>query len=89
MTRIPTKEEVLAWISDNPALSSKRDIAKAFGLKGAARVELKAVLKSLEAEGHLEKRRKSYRDPERLPPVSILLVEEPDIDGDLFGRPLE
>ncbi len=89
MTRIPTKEEVLAWISDNPALSSKRDIAKAFGLKGAERIGLKAILKDLEAEGHLEKRRKSYRDPERLPPVSILLVEEPDIDGDLFGRPLE
>ncbi len=27
------------------------------------------MLKELEAEGHLEKRRRSYRDPDKLPPV--------------------
>lgn len=89
MARIPSKEEILAWISDNPALTSKRDIAKAFDIKGADRIELKRVLKELEAEGHLEKRRKTYRDPDRLPPVSVLLVTGPGSDGDLFARPLE
>ncbi len=89
MTRIPTKDEILAWISDNPTQTSKRDIAKAFGIKGAARIELKAVLRGLEAEGHLAKRRRSYSDPDRLPPVSVLLVLAPDADGDLYARPLE
>ncbi|WP_299349286.1 ribonuclease R [uncultured Shimia sp.] len=87
--RIPTKEEILEWISDNPTLTSKRDIAKAFGIKGAARIDLKRLLKELEAEGHLEKRKKTYRDPDRLPPVSVLQIAEPDVDGDLFARPLE
>ncbi len=89
MTRIPTKREILDWISANPTLTSKRDIAKAFGIKGAERIELKRLLKELEAEGHLEKRNKSYRDPDRLPPVSVLQVQAPDDDGDLFARPLE
>ena len=89
MSRIPTKDEVLAWISDNPGQSSKRDIAKAFGIKGAARIDLKKLLKTLETEGHLEKKRRTYRDPERLPPVSVLEILPPTPDGDLFARPLE
>ncbi len=89
MARFPTKSELLAWIGDNPALTSKRDIAKAFGIKGQDRIELKRLLKELEAEGHLEKRRKTYRDPESLPPVSVLQVLPADDLGDLFARPLE
>ena len=89
MTRIPSKEEVLDWITSNPTQTSKRDIARAFGLKGADRIDLKRVLKELEAEGHLEKRRKTYRDPDQLPPVSVLQVKDPDENGDLFARALE
>lgn len=89
MTRIPSKPEILEWISENPTLTAKRDIAKAFGIKGAARIDLKRLLKELEAEGHLEKRKKTYQDPDRLPPVSVLQVLPPDADGDLFAAPME
>ncbi len=89
MKRIPTKAEVLDWITANPSKANKRDIARAFGVKGAARIDLKRLLKELQAEGHLEKRRHSYRDPEALPPVAVLQVKAPDADGDLFARPLE
>ncbi len=89
MTQIPSKAEVLQWIADHPTKTSKRDIAKAFGIKGAARIDLKALLKDLEAEGHLQKRRNSYRDPDTLPPVSVLEVTGPDADGDLYAKPLE
>lgn len=89
MSKLPTKDEVLQWISDNPTLTSKRDIAKAFGIKGAARIDLKRLLKELEAEGHLQKRKKTFRDPDKLPPVSVIQVSEADSDGDLFARPME
>ncbi|WP_417269070.1 ribonuclease R [Celeribacter sp.] len=89
MRKIPTKDEIQKWISENPTQTSKRDIAKAFGIKGAARIDLKRILKELESEGHLTKRRKTYRDPDKLPPVSVLAVMAPDADGDLFARPLE
>jgi ribonuclease R len=89
MSKLPTKAEVLDWISANPTLTSKRDIAKAFGIKGADRIDLKRILRELEDEGHLEKRKKTYRDPDRLPPVSVLQVKAPDDNGDLFARPLE
>ncbi|WP_108815627.1 ribonuclease R [Loktanella sp. Alg231-35] len=89
MTRIPSKSEILAWISEHPTKTAKRDIAKAFGIKGAARIDLKRLLKELEEEGKLTKRRSSYRDAEELPPVAVLEIVGPDGDGDLFARPLE
>ena len=89
MIRIPSKSEILTWISENPTKAAKRDIAKAFGIKGAARIDLKRLLKELEEDGKLTKRRSSYRDAEDLPPVSVLEIVGPDSDGDLFARPLE
>lgn len=89
MTRIPSKTDILQWISDHPTKAAKRDIAKAFGIKGAARIDLKRVLKELEEEGKLTKRRSSYRDANILPPVTVCEVTGEDTDGDLYARPLE
>ncbi len=89
MTQIPSKTDILAFIADNPTQSAKRDIARAFGIKGSDRILLKHLLREMEAEGKLAKRRSSYRDAEKLPPVSVLEVLEPDADGDLYARPLE
>ena len=89
MNQIPSKAEILAWISDHPTKAAKRDIAKAFGIKGAQRIDLKRILKELEAEGRLTKRKSSYRDAEDLPPVSVLEITGVDNEGDLFARPLE
>ena len=89
MARIPSKTEILDWIAENPGLTAKRDIAKAFGIKGADRIELKRILKELEAEGTLERRRKTYRDTETLPPVTVLTMLPPDRNGDQFARPME
>jgi ribonuclease R len=89
MAQIPTKQEVLQWISDNPTLTAKRDIAKAFGIKGAQRIELKRILKEMEDEGSLRKRRSSYRDADKLPPVAVLQIIGPDADGDVWARAVE
>ena len=89
MAKIPSKSEILQWIADNPTQTDKRSISKAFGLKGAAKIDLKHLLRQLQDEGHLEKRRKSFRDPNRLPPVSVLRVSGPDSDGDLMARPMD
>lgn len=89
MTQIPSKTDILAFIADNPTQAAKRDIARAFGTKGADRVLLKQVLREMEAEGLLAKRRSSYRDAQKLPPVSVLQVEAPDADGDIYARPVD
>ena len=89
MTQIPSKQQIMDWVADHPDANSKRDIAKAFGIKGAQRIELKRLLKELEAEGQLERRRRHYLDAEKLPPVTVLELLAPDGSGDLFAKPLE
>jgi len=89
MSETPTKAQILDWIAEHPEQTAKRDIARAFGVKGAARIDLKRTLRELEDEGRLGRRRGAYRDPETLPPVTVLLVQPPGPDGDLTARPLE
>jgi ribonuclease R len=89
MKALPTKAEILDWIAAHPDQGAKRDIAKAFGIKGAARIDLKRLLRELEDDGKLERSKRSYRDPERLPPVTVLQVLEPDAQGHLWARALE
>ena len=89
MAQIPSQADILEWIRAHPEKSSKRDIAKAFGIKGAARIDLKQMLKELEAEGHLMQRRRRFNDPNCLPPVSVLQMLGPDSQGDMFAVPLE
>ncbi|APG90723.1 ribonuclease R [Sinorhizobium americanum] len=86
---VPPRDVLMRFIAENPQQASKREIAKAFGLKGEARVELKALLRSLEEDGLVEKKRKSLVRPGALPPVTVLDITIRDIDGELIGRPAE
>jgi len=85
----PSREAIAAFIRDNPQKATKRDIARAFGLKGDARVALKHVLRELEEEGLVEKRGKRLSTPGSLPPVMVLEVTGRDADGGLIARPAE
>lgn len=86
---VPPRDVLMRFIAENPDRASKREIAKAFGLKGDTRVELKALLKSLEVDGLVEKKRKSLVRPGALPPVTVLDITIRDVDGELIGRPAE
>ncbi|WP_429808811.1 ribonuclease R [Ensifer sp. B1-9] len=86
---VPPRDVLMRFIAENPDRASKREIAKAFGLKGETRVELKALLRSLEEDGLVEKKRKSLVRPGALPPVTVLDITIRDVDGELIGRPAE
>ncbi|MBB4066711.1 ribonuclease R [Gellertiella hungarica] len=86
---VPPRDVLLRFIADYPEKASKRELAKAFGLKGEARVELKAALRELEEDGLLQKSRKSLIRPGALPPVTVLDITTRDKDGELLARPAE
>ena len=88
MTDFPTKDELLNWIRQNPKLAGKREIARAFGIRGADRVELKRMLRELQDAGEITRRKKRLSEPGRLPPVTMLVCEGPDSAGDLFAKPM-
>ena len=85
----PSREQIVQFIADNPGRSGKREIARAFGISGGAKIALKALLKDLVEEGHVEKKRRRLKRPEDLPPVSVLVVTGRDSDGELLAEPVE
>ena len=89
MNPLPSKDQIRQWILDNPAKLAKRDLARAFGIKGDARIDLKRVLRELEAEGAIVPEVRRFSDADALPPVAVLEVLAPDRHGDLFAIPLE
>ena len=86
---LPTRDAILKFIAENPDRAGKREIAKAFKLKGDDRVALKHLLRELEEEGLLEKRRKRLVAPGALPHVAVLDIIARDADGILIAIPTE
>ncbi len=86
---LPDRDALIGWLRDNPGESSKRDIAKAFGIKGDDRVILKAMIRELAAEGVLRKEGTKLIAPGGLPPVTALDIFSRDKDGSLIARPVE
>ncbi len=89
MTPLPSKDQIRQWIAENPGLTSKRDIARAFGLKGDQRAELRRILAEMADEGGLVKSARRFRPKGDLPPVALLRVLKPDAAGDLFAEAME
>ncbi|HVL21990.1 MAG TPA: VacB/RNase II family 3'-5' exoribonuclease, partial [Amaricoccus sp.] len=89
MNRLPSPDEILAFLCENPTQTGKREIARAFGLKGDAKVELKQLLTRMSRDGLLEKRQRRVRPQGELPPVLVLRVTGPDAQGDLWAEPAD
>ncbi len=85
---LPTREQILDYLRDSATPVAKRDLAKAFGLRGADRIWLKEQLRALKEEGELESHRgKRHQPVDRLPPVTVLEVSGQDEDGETLAKP--
>lgn len=90
MPKIPTKDEILRLISESRTPLTKREIVRAFNIRGDDRGPLKDLLRALEEEGAIVKQPgQTYAVPTGLPSVAVVEVYEVDIDGDVFARPAE
>src|SRR5208337_5471633 len=81
------KEDVLQFIHSSAGNIDRREIARAFGIKGADRIELKRILKELAADGLIADTRRRMRK-EALPQVGVIVIRSQDRNGDLIGTPL-
>ncbi|PVB63763.1 ribonuclease R [Labrenzia sp. 011] len=86
---MPSREDILAFVADNPGRAGKREIARHFGIIGGARIHLKKMLKDLSEEGLLEKRNKRMIRPGDMPPVFVANIVARDRDGELLGVPAD
>ena len=85
-TGLPTRKQILDFIagSDDPA--GKREIARAFGLKGQEKIQLKAMLKDMAEEGLIDGNRTAFHRMGGVPKVTVLRVIEID-EGEAIAVP--
>jgi ribonuclease R len=89
MRRLPSREELVAFIRERSGKVGVREIARAFGTKNADRAVLKHMLRDLTDEGRIDRRRKRLHHAGTLPPVVLADVTGRDGDGELLARPTE
>jgi ribonuclease R len=87
--RLPSREELVAFIRERSGKVGVREIARAFGAKNADRAALKRMLRDLADEGRIDRRRKRLHHAGTLPPVVLADVTGRDSDGELLARPTE
>ncbi len=85
----PDRDSIVAFIRAQPGKVGTREIAREFGLKNAARVELKRILRELREAGIIAKKGKALHDNATLPPTIVADVTGKDEDGDLLASPAE
>ncbi len=83
---LPGLEEILSFIDEQQGRVSARDIARAFGIRGKARLELRRLLRQLRDAGHLPSRRPGGRRQQRVPPVAVIEVTGIDEEGELVAE---
>jgi ribonuclease R len=85
----PTREQVAEFIRESPTPVGKREIARAFGITGADRIPLKALLKELEKDGAVDRGRgRRLSQPGTLPEVAVVQVTGTDADGEVLAKPV-
>lgn len=83
---MPTPQQVIEFIQSSDVPAGKREIAKAFGLKGQEKIKLKALLKDMAEEGLIDGKKTAYHRMGGVPKVTVLRIVDVD-DGDLIAIP--
>ncbi len=78
---LPTRQQIIDFITNSTTAAGKREIAKAFGLHGNDKIALKALLKDMADEGLIDSAPgRAFHKLGGLPKVTVLRIT--DIEGD-------
>lgn len=73
--RLPNPQDILEFIKSSPTKVGKRELARAFNLKGQGRLWLKDLLRDMGQKGLIERgHKKKLRPHSHLPPVALVEV---------------
>ncbi len=84
---MPTQKQILEFIESSDRPAGKREIARAFGIKGQEKIKLKAMLKDMADEGLIDSERKgAFHKMGGIPKVTVLRIVEAE-DRDVHAVP--
>ena len=84
----PSKQQILDFVRDRTGPVGKREIARAFNIRGSDRTRLNDILRELRADGELDRGKgRRYGEPGTLPKVGVIEITGLDRDGDPVALP--
>jgi ribonuclease R len=85
---LPTREQILDFITTSDTPAGKREIARAFGLSAQQKITLKALLKDMADEGLIDSAPgRAFHKMGGLPKVTVLRVADVDDGGNVWAVP--
>jgi ribonuclease R len=83
---LPTRQQVLDFIASSSEPAGKREIARAFGLHGQEKIQLKALLRDMADEGLIDGQKTAFHRMGGVPRVTVLRVVDIE-DGEAIAIP--
>src|SRR5690348_13808962 len=85
---LPSRKQILDFIASSDQPAGKREIARAFGLRGNDKIALKKLLNDMGDEGLIDTSRgRAFHQVGGIPRVTVLRIVESDDSGAIFGTP--
>jgi ribonuclease R len=85
---LPTRQQILEFIQSSDEPAGKREIARAFGLKGNEKIALKTLLRDMADEGLIDSAPgRAFHKMGGVPKVTVLRVVDIDDSGRAFAVP--
>jgi ribonuclease R len=85
---LPTRKQILDFIASSDQPAGKREIARAFGISGQDKIQLKVLLKDMADEGLIDSSPgRAFHKSGGIPKVTVLRVADVDDGGNIWGVP--
>src|SRR3954453_736406 len=87
-TGLPSRKQILDFIASSDQPAGKREIARAFGLSGQDKIDLKRLLKDMADEGLIDSSPgRAFHQAGGVPKVTVLRVTDVDDSGQAWAVP--
>ena len=85
---LPSRKQILDFIASSDQPAGKREIARAFGLSGQSKIDLKRLLKDMADEGLIDSSPgRAFHQAGGVPKVTVLRVVQVDDSGQVYAVP--
>src|SRR5215467_2412072 len=86
---LPSRKQILDFISASDQPAGKREIARAFGIRGDSKIALKRLLNDMADEGLIETGRgRAFNKAGGIPRVTVLRIVDSDDSAGIWGTPV-
>jgi len=87
-SELPSRKQILDFIASSDQPAGKREIARAFGISGQTKIDLKRLLNDMADEGLIDHSRgRAFHQAGGVPKVTVLRVSQVDDSGHVFAVP--